>query len=72
MKKLLAFHIVILLFACNNQKKEKLTAQQIVDKSIEVSGGELYDESRVSFLFRGMKYVSEDIKGKGNIRKDCC
>lgn len=41
-----------------------LTADEIVNRSIEVSGGHLYEMSTISFKFRDKEYVS---KNKGSI-----
>lgn len=44
-----------LLISCAEEKKMP-TAQEIVDKSIEFSGGSLHDQNRVSFKFRDKIY----------------
>ena len=65
MKKLLAFVLLVFLFACKKQTEPTLTAQKIVDASIQGSGGERFKNHEVSFLFRDRKYVSKyDQKGK--------
>ncbi|NVJ89985.1 MAG: deoxyribose-phosphate aldolase [Flavobacteriaceae bacterium] len=46
---------VFLLFSCSNNK-DKLTAQQIVDKSIEVSGLDKINKTSLSFKFRDKNY----------------
>ena len=68
MKKSIVFIVVILLvFSCKNE--EKLTAQDIVDKAIEVAGGETYKGSEISFDFRGRTYTSKrEAKGTKLIR----
>lgn len=58
MKHLLYFLSIFVLF--NSCKKEKtLTAQQIVDKAITVSGGEAYENLELEFNFRGRHYLSK-------------
>ena len=46
---------VFLLFSCSNNK-DKLTAQQIIDKSIEVSGLDKINKTSLSFKFRDKNY----------------
>ncbi|MCM4169731.1 deoxyribose-phosphate aldolase [Arenibacter sp. H213] len=48
----------VMLVSCKEQPKSELTAQEIVDKSIEVSGGEKYKNSTISFKFRDLEYRS--------------
>lgn len=52
---------ILLISSCTEKKDKKLTAQEIVDKSIAVSGGELFASSKVSFDFRKRRYISEVI-----------
>ncbi|WP_420399961.1 DUF6503 family protein [Flagellimonas sp.] len=56
--------ILVLTLSCKQQSKTQLTAQEIVDKSIEVSGGLLYKTHASSFKFRGRKYSSQIDNGK--------
>jgi len=64
MKKVSILLLVVLLFNCKNEvKKTKvkfLTANHIVDKSIAVSGGEVFGASTVNieFDFRNIHYKS--------------
>lgn len=56
--------IFLLSLAACKQTGEKaeekaLSAQDIIDKSIAVSGGEKFDKKRITFNFRGTTYVSE-------------
>lgn len=58
-----SFMIVILLMACTNKSEQKKVvistdskAQQIVDRAIELHGGDLYKRSLVSFTFRGKRH----------------
>ena len=63
--------IVVLfgLISCKQNKTTRISAQQIVDKSIEVSGGELYKTSDISFEFRDRKYILERIDGKKILKR---
>ena len=58
MNKILGVLLIFIALACQQEEK-KLTAQEIVDKSIEISGGKLYETSTISFNFRDRAYVSE-------------
>lgn len=49
---------IVILVSCE-PKKTALTAQQIVDKAIAVSGGDLYTTSTIDFTFRDRRYSSE-------------
>ncbi len=63
MKKTIYFFIISLLvltISCKEEDGTRLTAQQIVDKSIAICGGELYRTSNITFEFRGRKYVKEN------------
>lgn len=52
------FLLLLLVFSgCGQKLAKELTAQQIVDKAIEVSGGERYEKSHFSFDFREHKYL---------------
>lgn len=48
----------LLWVSCKEQPKSGLSAQEIVDRSIEVSGGENYKKSAISFSFRDLEYSS--------------
>ncbi|MGB5555200.1 MAG: DUF6503 family protein [Flavobacteriaceae bacterium] len=50
---------LFLVVSCVEQNTKELTAQQLVDKSIEASGGNLYRTSAISFDFRDKTYTSE-------------
>ena len=69
MKKTTLFLLILLLNACINESQKQLTAQEIVDKSIAVSGGKLYNKKHVSFLFRGRKYISKNDQGKKILKR---
>ncbi|MGB5822293.1 MAG: DUF6503 family protein [Saonia sp.] len=59
--------ILILLFSvvcCKEKKAVELSAQDIVDRAIVVSGGNLYRKSKISFKFRDRTYKSENSHGQ--------
>lgn len=62
MKKLLIILLVVLGVSCKEEMKP-MNAQQIVDRSIFVCGGELYNNAKIRFDFRDRSYISEQ-KGK--------
>jgi len=62
MKKLILFFLLLPILSCQ-EAKEPLSAQQIIDKSIEASGGINYKEAQVSFEFRDKKYASTNTAG---------
>lgn len=48
--------VCVLFIACKTEKVE--TANTIIDKAIEVSGGEKYGDAEISFDFRDKKYTA--------------
>lgn len=69
MKKAILIILSIAIFSCKGPEKKNLSAQEIVDKSIEVSGGiSKYENSLITFHFRGRYYISE-AQGKRKILK---
>lgn len=69
MKKLFVLFVFCSVLSCKEKKKESLTAQQIVDKAIETSGGDLFANSKLSFDFRDKHYISEGIGNKGVLKR---
>ena len=64
MNKIVFLLAIVITFSCKDKVEQKLSVQEIVDKSIEVSGGvALYEKSTITFNFRDRKYISE-MKGK--------
>jgi hypothetical protein len=60
----------LVLFSCRQQNRAiEVTAQEIVDRAIEISGGEKYTNHNVSYAFRDKKYVSENIGGKKVLKR---
>lgn len=51
--------LILLMAACMEKPKTMPTAQEIVDRSIAASGGELYRTSDIAFKFRDLYYESE-------------
>ena len=59
-----------ILLSCKQSNTDKaFTAQQLVDTSISVSGGENYLTHDVSFSFRDKHYESQNIKGKKVLKR---
>ena len=65
MKYSILIVLSLVLWSCGPSEKKTLSAQEIVDKAIEVSGGEAHHSAQISFRFRNMEYAAE---GKGNQR----
>ena len=65
MKYLYLILFGLILFNCKEDKVEiKLSANEIVNKSIEKSGGEAFDNSVIRFDFRDKFYVARRDKGQ--------
>lgn len=58
MKKIALFFLMVSFFACKNEEKP-LTADEIIDKAIEESGGERYNRAEIEFVFRKNTYTSK-------------
>jgi len=69
MKRVLIVSVLLLSFACKEKPQKSVTVQEIVDHSIEDSGGELYKDHSTSFIFRDKKYVSEHTDGKKVLKR---
>lgn len=63
MKRILSLILLVIVISCKQEPKKELTAQDIVNKSIEDSGGKLFETHEVTFDFRDLKYRSENIDG---------
>ena len=59
MKVVSFLSLVFLIFSCKEQARTTLSAQEIVDKSILVSGGEQYSTNDIFYKFREYQYASE-------------
>jgi hypothetical protein len=64
MKNITLLFSVLLLWSCSNTKKEKLSAQEIVDKTIETSCNGNCENAIIEFSFRNRTYRSERQQGK--------
>jgi len=58
--------LLVLLFNCNTEKSNGLSAQDVIDKSIEVSGVSLINNSFIEFNFRNVLYTAK--RNGGNFR----
>jgi hypothetical protein len=56
------FSFLLILISCKQEEKP-LTAQQIIDKTIENAGGKKYESATINFTFRDIKYSSKRNKG---------
>jgi hypothetical protein len=63
MKYIILFLFSALLFNCNNSPTKEMSAQDIIDTSIEVMGGEQLDSSYIEFAFRDKYYTAYRHKG---------
>lgn len=61
--------LLVVLMSCKGKETKQLSAQTIVDKSIEVCGGELNGASTISFEFRDRKYVKESIDNQKILKR---
>lgn len=64
MNRFIVVLILLVAVACKETPKPALTVQEIVDRSIADSGGELYSSHKTSFDFRDKTYVSDRSEGK--------
>jgi hypothetical protein len=54
-----------LVFSCKKEVSTKsLSASAIINKSIEVSGGESFESSMIKFIFRDRSYVAKRLNGQ--------
>lgn len=63
MKRILFLLTLVFAISCKQEPKKELTAQEIINRSIEDSGGKLFGANKVVFDFRDLKYISEHIEG---------
>ena len=59
MKVVYLLTLVFLIVSCKEKAQTTLSAQEIVDKAISVSGGEQYRTNDVFYKFRDYQYASE-------------
>lgn len=62
MRFLLTITLLLFFISCK-EKKEQLTAQEIIDKTIENAGGTNYETATINFTFRNTKYRSKRENG---------
>ncbi|MEM6514841.1 MAG: DUF6503 family protein [Bacteroidota bacterium] len=55
--------LFIILFNCNDKKNPEFSAQDIIDQSIEASGGQTIERSKIEFDFRDIHYSALRDKG---------
>ncbi len=55
--------------SCKDGDSRGLSAQEIVDKSIEVCGGDLYKNSQISFDFRDKTYTALRVNGRRVLKR---
>lgn len=74
---MLRFTLILIFLAtvgCRNNDSKIMHVQDIVDKSIEVSGDNLYKSCNISFTFRDIRYEMQNVNGskilKRIIKKD--
>lgn len=68
MKKPIIALLILMLFSCK-ETENMPSAQFIVDRSIEVSGGNLYSKSDISFDFRDRSYSSESLDNQKILKR---
>lgn len=59
MKNLLVLCCLITFVGCNQKSSKSLSAQDVIDRAIEVSGGVKFDSSIIEFDFRDKHYYAE-------------
>lgn len=69
MKSALVGILILTVLSCKEKTKEAITVQEIVDKSIVVSGGKQYVNKGSSFEFRNRKYISQNVGGKKVLKR---
>tara|TARA_R110001606_G_scaffold85369_1_gene193583 strand:- start:162 stop:890 length:729 start_codon:yes stop_codon:yes gene_type:complete len=67
--KYFVFFFSIILCSCSSSEK-KLTAQQIIDKTIVASGTDKVDNSKITFNFRDLNYVAIRKNGKFELSRE--
>ncbi|MTE25368.1 DUF6503 family protein [Winogradskyella ouciana] len=60
MKRFSILFFALLIFGCKNEPKvENLSADDIINKSIEVAGGDSFNKSEINFDFRDRHYYAK-------------
>ena len=68
MKYLITLFAALLLTSCQ-EKKEEISAEDIINKTIENAGGDNYKKADISFEFRGDTYKSERNGGEFQLER---
>ena len=68
MKKLFLFSLICIILSCNNVKEPN--AQDIINKAIEVSGGDKIANSTISFNFRNKHYKAIRNNGEFHLERE--
>ncbi|MGB5203742.1 MAG: deoxyribose-phosphate aldolase, partial [Eudoraea sp.] len=69
---MLRFTVIIFIFitiGCRNRNSDTIDVQDIIDKSIEVSGGNLYSSCNISFTLRDVRYELENNSGRKILKR---
>ncbi len=69
---MLRFTIIIILFitiGCRNKNSDNIVVQDIIDKSIDISGGNLYRTCNISFALRDVRYELENSSGRKILKR---
>ena len=69
MKVVYLLTLVFLIVSCKEKAPTRLSAQEIVDKAISVSGGEQYSSNNIYYKFRDYEYASEWKDGKRILKR---
>jgi hypothetical protein len=69
MKAVYFLTLVFVVVSCKEKVQAILSAQEIVDKSISVSGGERYRTHDICYKFRDYEYASEWNNGKRVLKR---
>ncbi|MFD1095377.1 DUF6503 family protein [Salegentibacter chungangensis] len=70
MKYLNLIIIVLLFISCDQEnKKEELTAEKIVERAIDTAGGQNYEYAEIDFVFRDRNYKSFREGGKYRLER---
>lgn len=69
MKYVLFFTLSVFLLSCKTDKKNDLSAQQIVDKAIKAAGGQFINSSTIEFDFRDKTYRASRNEGQFELER---
>lgn len=63
--KYISILLLLLVFnSCKEEKKKQLTAQEVINKTIENAGGSKYENASINFTFRDTEYSSKRHNGQ--------